>query len=324
MMLFAVIVIAQPATPPTPVASVNLCGDKILTSLAPPAYVTYYWQGTSCGTSTANNAASAYTATATGTYYLRAYNTAGQWSNVCSSVAVEVYPIPAPPAAPTATTNTCGNKTITRTGAPPAGVGYYWQGTSCGASMTNASPTYVATVTGTYYIQAISSTGCGSSCASIYVVVNDIPATPAAPTASINLCGDKTLTATGVPPAGVVYYWQGTSCGTSTADDAAFPYTATASGSYYINATNTSSGCWSSACNWVDVTVNPLPVVTFTGLAGPYLDNEGDVTLTGNPAGGTFTGTGITGNVFNPTTAGPGDFVITLSLIHISEPTRPY
>lgn len=311
MVLFSVIIMAQPPAPPAPTVSTNLCGPKILSSVSAPTNVTYYWQGTSCGTSTANSAASTYTATASGSYFLRAYNTAGLWSSTCSYVYVDYNAYPATPATPTVSANTCGAKLITRVANPPAGVGYYWQGTSCGSLTTDVTPDYMATATGSYYLQAISSTGCASACASVYVVVNMRPATPAAPTASANLCGDKILTATGVAPADIVYYWQGTSCGTSTGNDAVNTYTATASGSYYINAVHTSSGCWSSSCNWVDVTVNPLPTVSFSGLAASYLDNEGDVTLTGSPAGGVFTGTGITGNVFNPTTAGPGDFVIT-------------
>lgn len=68
--------------------------------------------------------------------------------------------------------------------------------------------------------------------------------------------------------------------------------------------TGNSNGCTDS--NVVLVTVYTNPVVSLSGLDTAYLDNDSDVTLTGNPAGGTFTGTGITGNVFSPASAGVG------------------
>ncbi len=60
----------------------------------------------------------------------------------------------------------------------------------------------------------------------------------------------------------------------------------------------------------VTVTVNPLPVVTFSGLAATYCQVAPAVTLTGSPAGGSFSGPGISGNVFNPVTAGVGTHTI--------------
>ncbi len=50
---------------------------------------------------------------------------------------------------------------------------------------------------------------------------------------------------------------------------------------------------------------------TITGLNSTYCDNEAAATLTGSPAGGVFSGPGITGNSFNPATAGVGTHAIT-------------
>ena len=52
--------------------------------------------------------------------------------------------------------------------------------------------------------------------------------------------------------------------------------------------------------------VHTLPTPTFTGLASSYCTNSSLVSLTGTPSGGTFSGTGINGNSFNPSTAGVG------------------
>ncbi|MEI6750202.1 MAG: hypothetical protein WCM93_13670, partial [Bacteroidota bacterium] len=57
--------------------------------------------------------------------------------------------------------------------------------------------------------------------------------------------------------------------------------------------------------------VNPMPAITFSGLQPSYCINNSTVTLTGFPAGGTFSGPGISGNIFNPATAGAGFHTIT-------------
>ena len=56
------------------------------------------------------------------------------------------------------------------------------------------------------------------------------------------------------------------------------------------------------------VTINPLPLVTFNAFSFDTLCiTQGIQTIgTGNPPGGTYSGTGVTGNTFNPTAAGMG------------------
>lgn len=56
----------------------------------------------------------------------------------------------------------------------------------------------------------------------------------------------------------------------------------------------------------VVATINDLPTVSFSGLDTQYDDTVSAVTLIGIPAGGTFSGTGISGDVFSPNTAGAG------------------
>lgn len=55
-----------------------------------------------------------------------------------------------------------------------------------------------------------------------------------------------------------------------------------------------------------NVTVNSLPVVSFSGLSSSYYVNDSPVILNGSPAGGIFSGPGITGTVFDPAAAGVG------------------
>ncbi len=69
----------------------------------------------------------------------------------------------------------------------------------------------------------------------------------------------------------------------------------------YTNAT----GCSNSDTN--TITVNSLPTVSFSGLSSSICVNAANVILTGQPSGGTFTGTGIEmTNQFNPSLAGVG------------------
>jgi len=72
------------------------------------------------------------------------------------------------------------------------------------------------------------------------------------------------------------------------------------------------AGTQSGNSNTITVFVNPLPVVSFSGLQSIYCINQtAPVTLTGTPAGGTFSGQGIIGNNFTPSIAGIGTHPIT-------------
>jgi hypothetical protein len=56
----------------------------------------------------------------------------------------------------------------------------------------------------------------------------------------------------------------------------------------------------------VTALLDSLPLVSISGIDTSYELHAGTVTLTGVPAGGTFTGTGVTGNTFDPMAAGVG------------------
>ncbi len=54
------------------------------------------------------------------------------------------------------------------------------------------------------------------------------------------------------------------------------------------------------------ITVNPVPEASFSGLNPEYCSNDSPVNLAGSPPGGTFSGSGISGNVFDPSASGTG------------------
>ncbi|MCW5517433.1 Ig-like domain-containing protein [Muriicola sp. Z0-33] len=55
------------------------------------------------------------------------------------------------------------------------------------------------------------------------------------------------------------------------------------------------------------------PVVTLAALPSPIINTDGAITLDGSPAGGTYSGPGVSGNQFDPGVAGVGTHQITYS-----------
>lgn len=283
---YSATVTTPPATPSVPTVSSNSCGAKTITRGTPPSGVTWYWQGTdSNGTSTASSATT-YTANVSGIYYLRARNnTSLCWSLSSRSVSVTI--LPALPTV-TASSNTCGPVTLTR-GTPPSGTVWYWQGTnSTGTSTSNSAVTYPVTATGTYYIRArVTSSSCWSpTSTAITVTYNAAPSTPPAPIASTNICGPRTLTKSGTPPAGTIWLWQGT-------DENGRDYTsASATGSsysadthsgfqpsgqyptkYYLIAKNASADCWSTP-SYANIVVDNPPTPSSASFSFYELDSK--------------------------------------------------
>ena len=77
----------------------------------------------------------------------------------------------------------------------------------------------------------------------------------------------------------------------------------------YMQTLVNSNGCDSVVT--LNLAVNQLPVVSFSGLDTLYCANDAPATLTGSPAGGTFSGNGVTGNTFDPTAVAVGFHNIT-------------
>ncbi len=76
----------------------------------------------------------------------------------------------------------------------------------------------------------------------------------------------------------------------------------------YTYTTNNAVGCDSVAT--LVLTINALPTVN-AGNYSSLFTTSAAITLTGTPAGGAFSGTGVSGNSFNPAVSGAGIFTIT-------------
>ena len=86
----------------------------------------------------------------------------------------------------------------------------------------------------------------------------------------------------------------------------------TASGTY-TDVLSASNGCDSTVVT--NLTVNPLPVVTVApdSLGTVCIATSGIISMVGTPAGGTFSGPGVSGNSFDPTVAGLGTHTLIYS-----------
>jgi hypothetical protein len=85
--------------------------------------------------------------------------------------------------------------------------------------------------------------------------------------------------------------------------------TPTSSTTYTV--TGTTNGC--SGSQIANVIVNNLPTVSFALTNSLVCVSDPAITLNGTPSGGLFTGTGVTGNTFDPSVAGAGTYTIMYS-----------
>jgi gliding motility-associated-like protein len=134
------------------------------------------------------------------------------------------------------------------------------------------------------------------------VTVNDLPIVNFSGLDTAYCIDAPSVTLTGVPAGGI---FSGDGITGNTFDPSAAGLSNHNITYIYIDA----NGCINS--NIQTVTVNNLPVVNFSGLNSVYCFSYPTETLTGYPLGGTFSGPGIIGNVFNPATAGVGTHDIT-------------
>ncbi|MBE0641133.1 MAG: right-handed parallel beta-helix repeat-containing protein, partial [Bacteroidales bacterium] len=141
-----------------------------------------------------------------------------------------------------------------------------------------------------------------TSNASVTVTVNPLPVVSLSPLTPV--CVDANpVTLSGASPAG------GTYSGTGVAGGIFSPATAGV-GQHIITYTYTDlNSCSNSASQ--PITVNALPVVALSPFNAVCVDVPAFALSGGTPAGGTYSGTGVTAGNFNPATAGAGSHTIT-------------
>jgi len=270
------------AVPSVSSSSATICAGQSATLTAGGA-TTYSWStsATTASISVSPSATTAYTVTGTSN---------GCSKTVTTSVVVDV------PAVNTSSATICagGTATLVASGANT----YTWSTGATGASFTvspGANTNY--TVTGT------SALGCMATAVAQVSITTS-------PTISVNsetICAGSsaTLTANGVS----TYTWSNSSNNQSIQVN---PTTTTV-----YTVTGMASGCSATVSETATVTVNALPVVSMNPL-GNLCVSDPAVTLVGSPSGGSFSGTGVSGNTFNPAVAGAGTFTVVYSYTNTS------
>lgn len=114
----------------------------------------------------------------------------------------------------------------------------------------------------------------------------------------------------GAAPVGSNSYSWTPSTGLSDASVANPSVSLTPAGVTVYTLTTSLNGC--SSNDLVNVTVNALPVLN-AGTYGPVCADASIISLSGSPAGGTFSGSGVAGGSFDPSVSGIGSHVITYS-----------
>ena len=298
-----------PATPTNPTATPpTICsGQSSVLSATVGGGETVDWFTGSCGGTAVTSPVSPTTTT---TYYARARNTTtGCISTACASVTVTVNALPATPTSPTATPAAiCAGQSSVLSATVGGGQTVDWFTGSCGGTAVT-SPVSPTTTT-TYYARARNTTtGCFSSaCASVTVTVNALPATPTSPTATPpTICSGQSSVLSATVGGGQTVDWFTGSCGGTAVTSPVSPTTTT---TYYARARNTTTGCVSTACASVTVTVNALPATPTSPLATPATICTGQSSILSATVGGgqtvdwstgTCGGTAVTSPV-SPTT----------------------
>src|SRR5690606_31945607 len=72
----------------------------------------------------------------------------------------------------------------------------------------------------------------------------------------------------------------------------------------------TVNGCTSPYTS-VEIEIHELPTVSYTDITDICVYNNSFTLAAGSPAGGSYSGTGVSGTTFNPATAGVGAAVVT-------------
>lgn len=166
------------------------------------------------------------------------------------------------------------------------------------SGVVNLSTSSAGTYTVTNTIAAAGS--CPAAAATFNITVNTTPA--AAVTGGGTMCGPGsfpvTVALTGNGPWDIVYS-DGTNS-QSILNQMTSPLTinATTSGTYTVTSVS-NANCSAVGMGTAVIVFNANPVVSITPVSA-LCDNSPAVTLVASPVGGTFSGTGVTGNIFDP------------------------
>lgn len=269
-------VITVNANPSVSVSNSTICSG-IATNLSATGAVSYNWN------TGATTSSISVTPTITTNYTVTGI------TNGCSNTKTVSVTVKSSPTVAVSNTTICrGNSaTLLASGATT----YSWN-----TGATTASISVTPTTTVSYTVR-----GTTNGCANTKTVSVTVTANPTVAVSSATVCRGtpKIVTASGA----TTYSWN------TGATTASISVTPTITTSYTVR--GTTNGC--SNTKTVSVNVNSLPNVTLASITSPLCVGGGTVALSGSPAGGVYSGTGVSGASFNPSVSGAGTFTATYS-----------
>ncbi len=277
---------------PTPSASSNspICEGETL-NLNSSGGTGYSWSGPASWTAnTQNPSRSNATVSMAGNYAVTVSNSFGCTATASTNVVIQTRPdASVAVAGPFCITDAPVNLNA----ATPGGT---WSGPGVNASTGLFSPALAGA--GNHNISYTVSNGVCTSSSSLVVHVDagvNASITPAGP-----FCVNSSpVNLSAVSGGGV---WSGT--GITNATNGTFSPNAAGQGSHIITYSIANGQC--SDSDTEPIVVNPLPVVSISGLLAGYCDDASPVSIGVSPVGGVLSGPGVSGYTFNPAVAGIG------------------
>ncbi|MEJ8804490.1 T9SS type A sorting domain-containing protein [Pontibacter sp. H249] len=293
----------------------SICqGGEVQLSATAAGATTFSWSPAT-GLSSATIANPIASPAQTTTYTVTATNADG--CTATAQVTVTVNPLPAASITAEGATTICQGGSVMLNANTGSGItGYQWFRN--GAEINGATgSSYSAGASGAYTVRTSSGT-CTKTSSPI-----EISVTPAIANNIIlqnqNICtGTSAQAIIGETPTGsngtYTYQWQRSTNGTD------FSNIANATGKNYEPGVLQSttwfrrsivSGACASMSQPVKITLSALPTVTLNAFAETCLTNAAFALTGGAPAGGTYSGKGVSNGIFNPSVAGAGTHTIT-------------
>lgn len=236
---------------------------------------------------------SAATSLSGGTYTVTVADATGCIKTLTTSVSQPTAALTTTIATTASTLCAYSNATLTTSGATT----YTW------SNGTNTSSTVITpTTSATYSVTGTTAGGCPIT-GTVAITANPRPVITFSPTQTVFCSNSPSLTLSASPSGG-------TFSGSGITGSGNFSPSTAGIGTQTISYSYTNSyGC--SATSIVSTTINAAPVVSFSMPQNQFCVNSLAVALTGTPAGGVFSGTGMTGTAFIPAQAGVGTYTIT-------------
>jgi len=270
----------------------SICmGDS--TTLTATGANAYTWSPSNGINSTVDSTVNAKP-TVTTTYTIIGTNTLGCEDS--TQIQVAVKPLPLLTITPSEPAICSGSSTILKSNGANS---YVWTPSTGLSSTIDSIVTANPTINSTYQVTGLSSNGC-SAIATVTVVVNNNPIISVTGPPSVCSGQSAILTANGA----LNYLWS-PSASLDTTNGSIVIANPTTNATYHILGTDT-NGCKDSTT--ATLIVDTIPIVSLQPINPYYCISSSQVELIGipPPPGGTYSGDGMNGNIFTPSSAGVG------------------